>query len=273
MSLGIAIELLSLALALGGLLLQTRHDPDAPLSWRNLSKGGRLILLLLVVVASVKIVKNQQDGAAQSKAADASASKMAELQASADASAARMAKLQASNTDLLSTNQHLIKVMSVASGYSALLSGVVIFERATDGRRVEEALRNLFLKYAEIEITASNRLGTYQGRVDYGAHPEVRRYLNLQRVQDDPILLRLQGRVPEHQRSQAFFFEIRCANLKILNQEKIQYARFDPNEQLRVSARVFDWWKDFRSLYGVRSLYVDKLTIEELGETPIEKTF
>lgn len=259
MSLGIAIELLSLALALGGLLLQTRHDPNAPLSWRNLSKGGRLILLLLVVVASVKIVKNQQDGAAQSKAADASE--------------ARMAKLQASNTDLLSTNQHLIKVMSVASGYSALLSGVVIFERAIDGHRVEEALRHLFLKYAEIEITASNRLGTYQGRVDYGAHPEVRRYLNLQRVQGDPIMLRLLGRVPEHQRAQAFFFEIRCANLKILNQEKIQYARFDLNEHLRVSARVFDWWKDFRSLYGVQSLYIDKLTIEELGEVPIEKTF
>jgi len=259
MSLGLAIEILSLALALGGLLLQTRRDPGAPPSWRNLSRGGRLILILLVVVASVKIVKNQQDGIAQRKATEARA--------------AEMAKLQASNTDLLSTNQHLIKVMSVASGYSALLSGVVIFERVPNERKVEETLRNLFLKYAEIEITASNRLGTYQGRVDYGTHPEVRRYLNIQHVQEDPILLRLQGRIPEHQWPLAFFFEIRCANLKILNQEKIQYARFDQNERLQASVRVFDWWRDFRSLYGVRTLYIDKLTIEELGEVPIEKTF
>ena len=259
MSLGLTIEILSLVLALGGLLLQTRRDPGAPPSWRNLSKGGRLILVLLVVVASVKIVKNQQDSAAQREATKERATEMA--------------KLQASNTDLLSTNQHLIKVMSVASGYSALLSGVVIFEQVPTEHRVEEALRNLFLKYAEIEIEASNRLGTYKGRVDYGAHPEVRRYLNLQHIQEDPILLRLQDRVPKQQWPLAFFFEIRCANLKILSQEKIQYARFDQNERLRVSARVFDWWRDFRSLYGVRTLYIDKLTIEELGEVPIEKTF
>ncbi|RON34433.1 hypothetical protein BK661_10160 [Pseudomonas frederiksbergensis] len=253
------IEVLTLALALGGLLLQTRHDPGAPPSWRNLSKGGRLILMLLVVATSFKIFKTQQDNNAQEIAAE----KRAE----------EMDGLKVSNANLLSTNQHLIKVMSVASGYSALLSGVVIFEGVPNGHGVEEALRNLFLKYAEIEITASNRLGTYQGRVDYGAHPEVRRYLNLQHIQSDPVLLRLQSRIPEQKRPSAFFFEIRCANLKILNQDKIQYARFDEDEPLRVSARVFDWWRDFRSLYGVHTLYIDKLMIEELGEVNIKETF
>jgi hypothetical protein len=69
--------------------------------------------------------------------------------------------------------------MSVAGGYSALLSGVVVFDQVPSRQRVEEALRNLFLKYAEVDIGAWNRLGEYSGRVDYGAHPEVRRYLNL----------------------------------------------------------------------------------------------
>ena len=259
MSLGTLIELLTLTIALTGLLLQTRRDPSAPPSWRNLSRGGRLVLVVLVVLASVKIYKGQIDSAAQRKASEAGAKRFTEL--------------QASNEDLLSTNKHLIKVMSVASGYNALLSGMVVFKEVPTQKIVEEVLRNIFLKYAEVEISASNRLGKYIGRMDYGAHPELRRYLNAQRIQDDPELKRIRDLVPEPQWSRAFYYEIRCASLKILNRENIQYARFDPLERIEVRARVFDWWRDFRSLYGVDILYIDKLTIEELGDTPIEMRF
>jgi hypothetical protein len=252
MSLGIIIELLSLSLALTGLLLQTRRDPSVPTSWHNLSNGGRFVLVLLVLVASAKIVKSQNDSRAQHEAS---------------------VKLQISNNDLIETNKHLIKVMSVAGGYSALISGIVVFDGIPAKQKVEEALRNLFLKYAEVEVTASNRLGTYEGRVDYGAHPEVRRYLNLTHVQDDSILVRLRNRIPIDQWPRAFFYEIRCANFKILNAEKIQYARFDQNERMQAAAGVFEWWPDFRSLYGARSLYIDKLKIEELEEIPIGREF
>jgi len=259
MSLGITIEILSLILALGGILLQTRRDPSLPPSWRNLSNGGRLILLLIVVAATIKIIKGQIDNRTQHE--------------TSIANDAKLAQMQMTNTELLKTNQHLIRVMSVASGYSALLSGVVIFDGPASPHQVEEALRNLFLKYAAVEITAINSLGTYEGRVDHGAHPEVRRFLNLQRIQEDSTLLRLRNIVTEQQQPNAFFFEIRCANLKILNQDKIQYAHFDNKDQIHVSAKVFDWWYDFRSLYGVKSLYIDKLAIEELGEIQIGQQF
>jgi len=235
-----------------GLLLQPRRSPDDPPSWRNLSRAGRLVLVLLVVVTVAKIVKSQGEAISQRQASEASAKKLTELQA---------------------TNQRLIKVMSVSGGYSALLSGVVVFEQPPDQQRVEEALRNLFLKYAEVDIEASNQFGTYQGRVDYGAHPEVRRYLSFERIHDDPDLVRYRDQVPRQRWPQAFFYEIRCANLKILNDDKIEYVRFDPQEEIRVQARVFDWWRDFRSLYGVQSLYIDSLTIEELGKIPIDRTF
>jgi hypothetical protein len=245
MPLGIIIEILSLILALCGILLQTRRDPSAAPSWRNLSNGGRLILFLIVIAASIKIIKSKIDSTAQHNA----------------------------NAELLKTNQHLIKVMSVSSGYNALLTGIVIFEGLPAQNQVEKTLSNLFLKYAEVQITATNSFGTYEGRVDYGAHPEVRRFLNIQHIQEDSILLRLRSLVSESQKLNAYFFEIRCANLKILSKDKIQYAHFDSKDQIHGAAKVFEWWHDFRSLYGVRSLYIDKLTIEELGEIQIGRQF
>ena len=95
--------MLSLLLAVGGILFQTRRDPSSPPSWRNLSNGGRIILFLIVMGATIKIIKSKIDSKAQY---DASA-----------ANEIKLTQMQMTNGELLKTNQHLIKVMSVSSGF------------------------------------------------------------------------------------------------------------------------------------------------------------
>ena len=209
MSLSVVIEILALALALCGLLLQTRRDPNLQPSWRNLSWAGRLILVLLIAIAAFKVVKGNQDAEAARRA---------------------RAETKKSYDSLLAVNNQLVRVMSVASGYSAQISGVIVFAITPDQDNVEKALENLFLKFAEVEVVASNRLGEFHGRVDYGAHPDVFRFLNLQRIQEDPLLVQLRDRVPASERPRAFFFMIRCGNFKMLNADKVQYARLAPND-------------------------------------------
>ncbi|WP_223527646.1 hypothetical protein [Pseudomonas sp. GL-R-19] len=249
-----------MALALAGLLLQTRHEPSAPPSWKNLSKSGRLVLLLLLIISTAKIYKGYYDDELKTIAGSERASEMRQL--------------QTSNASLLETNEHLIKVMSVASGYNALLSGVIYFEQPTNKTKITDssvrhALENIFVKYAEVTIKASNKLGDYSGRVDFGYPPEVKRYLNLSLSGSDATLIKYREKTFDSPAVNAFYFEVRCPNLKILNREKIQYARFSSQEPLTVSVRKYEYWGDFERLYHVRGVYIDKLEIEELGPVRI----
>jgi hypothetical protein len=249
---GYLIEGIAVALALSALLLQPRRNPAEPPSWRNLSTAGRLVLLLILLAGVAKVAKHVSDS-----------------------TAARQAAIRQENTiaDLRSTNQLLVKVMSVANGYNAHVLGVVVFDRDLQEPRVEEALRNLFLKYVAIKFNAENSLGIYHGRIDYGAHPEVFRYLNFARLDPSTPLLSSLPELTAEERPRSFFFDIRCANLKILNGDKIQYVRTDRDEPVAGDVEMMpEIWGDFRRLYGVDRIFVDRVTIEELGDVTIHRS-
>jgi hypothetical protein len=249
MNLGTLVELIALALAVSGLLLQPKKDPSAPPSWRNLSTAGRIILGLILVAGVIKLTKSKLDGEAQARARE---------------------RQQAVIDSLQESNRHLIKVMSVSGGYNARLHGVVTFDGYPSESRIEEALRNLFLKFASVELSVASQGGRYQGRVDYGAHPEVYRYLNLRTVGSSSTLIPADLQRPGLSDGRSFYFEVRCPALKILNDEKIQYVRYasDPPMQARV-VTLPEIWADFRRLYGIRDLAVYEIDIEELGKVRI----
>lgn len=256
---GLLIEGISVALALSALLLQPRRDPSKPPSWGNLSLAGRLVLLLILVAGAARVAKQRADAAGASAAA-----------ARQDAT---IADLRATNEQLIATNQHLIKVMSVAGGYNAHVRGVVTFGRELPRLRVEEALRNLFLKYVSIELEARNKYGVYRGRIDYGAHPVVFRYVNAARLDSSTPLIASWPALNPAERMRSFYFDIRCANLKILSDSKIQYATLENDPP--VAARIDmlpDMWRDFLSLYAVDRVFVDRVVIEELGDVAISRS-
>lgn len=249
---GYLIEGIAVALALSALILQPRRNPAEPPSWRNLSTAGRLVLLLVLLAGVAKVAKQVSDSTAARQAANRQESKIA---------------------DLGTTNQLLVKVMSVSNGYNAHVLGVVVFDRDLQKPRVEEALRNLFLKYVSIELNAENRLGVYHGRIDYGAHPEVFRYLNFARLDASTPLLSSLPDLTAEERARSFFFDIRCANLKILNGDNIQYVRTDGDRPVAGDIDMMPMmWGDFRRLYGVDRIFVDRITTEELGDVTIHRS-
>lgn len=249
---GFVIEGIAVALALSALLLQPRRNPSEPPSWRNLSGAGRLVLLLILLAGTAKVAKQMSDSAARREAA---------------------VRQDATIEDLRATNQHLIKVMSVADGSDAHVLGVVTFDRELPGLRVEEALRNLFLKYVSIELKAQNRSGVYCGRSDYGAHPAVFRYLNVARLESSTPLLSSLPALSAAERARSFYFDIRCTNLKVLCDSKIQYANFDRDPPVAGQIEMLpEMWRDFRALYGVERVFVDRVTIEELGDVTINRS-
>ena len=155
---------------------------------------------------------------------------------------------------------------------SLRLEGVITFKTPVSEARIRDALKNLFLKFAFVEIRASNRLGEYSGRVDYGAHPEVYRFLSLTRVDTASVLIPASARPPASEAARAYYFEVRCANLKILNEQRIQYAQFggDPPVTATVSSTPYAW-RDFHDLYGILSVTTYRLTLEELGEVTMQE--
>ena len=243
------MELLAIVIAVWALLAEPLKDPKEGFSLSNVARAGYFFVGLIFLAGGIKLFNSYLDSTAQARAD-------AEQQARID--------------DLRSTNNHLIKVMSLGDGYNARIVGVVTFDHQVSESHVEKTLRNLFLKHVSIELEAKNKLGTYRGRVDYGAHPEVFRYLNAERLDaSTPLLLSPEALLLAEQ-SPAFFFDIRCGSLKILNDEKIQYARFgdDPPVQATLATSP-GMWRDFRQLYSVSEVFVDRVTLEELGDVAV----
>lgn len=243
------IGIATLIIALNGLIYEPKKDPKGPVSWKNINRYGKLLIGLLVLLIALQLTKSFFDQVASSKQND------------------QIEELLTSQDELQDINQHLIKVMSVADGYNAAIRGMVIFRSTVTENQIRDALRNLFLKYAEIEIQAYNKLGQYEGRIDHASHPEVRKFLRLSDIDEDSEY----NRYREMRSENSYFFEIRCSNIKILNQYKIQYARFDPYEKLDVQVRTFSWSRDFNRIYNVAGIYIRDIEIEELDILPIEK--
>jgi hypothetical protein len=249
MNLGALIELIALILAVSALLVQPKKNPSAPPAWKNLNPAGRVLLALILVAGGIKLTKSKLDAEAQQRARE---------------------RQQAVIDSLQETNRHLIKVMSVAGGYNARLHGVITFSSSPSESRIRDALKNLFLKYASVELAVAGRAGTYRGRVDYGAHPEVYRFLSASQVDPESGLIPNRIALPPPSQGRAFYFEVRCPALKILNDDKIQYVRYSSDLPMQARVVTFpEMWRDFRRLYGIESLEVHRIDIEELGSIRI----
>jgi hypothetical protein len=274
MVLSVAIGIVSLLIALNGLIYQPKKDPSGPATWSNISRLGKCLFALILIINLLNVAKTIYDSEEQSREVnrrDKAIKELLESQRSLTAtnevlkSTMKLSILQ--QAELREINQHLIKVMSVADGYNATIRGVVRFRGNVSESQIRGALTNLLLKYARVEIKASNKLGTYSGRIDSGAHPEVRKFLALSQKEDGYISSKYRD-MP----AGSYYFEIRCSKLKILSNEKIQYAQFHPNDRLQVLIRHFEWSKDFGRLYNVAVVLLDEIEIEELQKVPIGKT-
>jgi hypothetical protein len=246
MLINIMIIFATMIIALNGLLFQTKIKPEGPVQWRNVNLFGKILFALIIFLTGLNIF----------------GSYINEKQ-----HANEVNQFLTSQNELKEINRHLIKVISVADGYNAIIRGVVVFRRDVNETQIRNALKNLFLKYAEIDLHAENKLGEYQGRIDYAAHPEVRKFLSLNEVESDSYFFRYK----EYFLGDSYFFEIRCTGIKILNDEKIQYARFSPNEHLSVRAKTFAWSRDYGRLYHVESVWIDEIEIEELENIRLEE--
>lgn len=239
-------------LALNGLVLQPKKNPQKSTSWKNLNNTGKILFVIIVLMSLLIIIKNSIDEKSRNK-------EIAEQK---------------------EINRHLIKVMSVADGYNVIIRGVAVFNRQRNEQQIRDALKNIFLKYAEINIQAENKLGSYKGKIDYATHPEVRRFLNLQESDRESFYYKYHELLTEsrykYYRPPSFeplpyFFEIRCSGLKILNNDNIQYARFNENEYINIKAKTFEWSRDFSRIYHIGIVIIDEVEIEELGKYYLRK--
>jgi hypothetical protein len=270
MILGITVGILALLIAMNGLLYQPKKDASAPATWSNINTVGKLLFLLIILINVLNIVKSIYDSYTREIEITKRNSEITQLMDSQQA-------LIGKQEELKDINGHLIKVMSVADGYNAIIRGVVTFRRRVSDSQIRDALNNLFLKYAEVKISAVNRLGRYEGKIDYASHPEVRKFLNLSdgqaHDQGRSIFNKYRDILSRHSHDTpidiGYYFELRCTHIKILNGDKIQYARFQPNEILEVTAERFLWSSDFGRLYNVSSVFIDEIEIQELGTVTI----
>jgi hypothetical protein len=231
--------------------------------------GVTLLLLSSVIALSSDIFKDYKEDQDKHRTAEEMAKKDAQNKEESKRKDAQIHSLIESQNELKQINRHLVKVMSVANGYNALIRGAVSFRSTRDVSNIEDAIKNLLIKYVSIKIEAHNKLGVYLGEVDYGTHPVVKRYLNLAYIDNDMFLSKYRNMIntPRPQ----YFFEVRCGNLKILNEDKIQYARLDHTDSLKISVKPFPHSRDFGRLYNVETVVIDEVQIEELGTFPVNE--
>lgn len=237
----LTVGLITIILALNGLLFQTKKDANGTSSWSNLNTTGRILLILILSLGILNIAKGLYDD---------------------QTNALETAKLK-------KANERLMKVVSVSSGYNALIRGVVSFSRPVSEDRFRDAAKNLFLKYVSVDLYAENKEGRYEGKVDFGTHPELWKFRNLSQISDGAILSKYRDVLSGVPKNQIFFYEIRCSNLKILSQEKIQYTKLDDTDDLKVIVQERLGYIDFGQVYNVKSIYIDEVQIEELGNYKI----
>jgi len=179
---------------------------------------------------------------------------------------AKIDDLLLAQNELNEINSHLIKVMSVADGYNAVVRGVIVFAYPVSEDEIQETLRVLFFKAIQMSLTAENKLGTYFGRLDYSADPEVKKFLRL----SYPEGTDLGSRYSQYTSPTTYFYEIRFSKLKILNDQNIQFARMSPDDKIDFHVQHFSWARDFERLYSVRTIVIGDLLIEELGELQLD---
>jgi len=235
----VIIIVASTFVALNGLLYQPKKDPNGPPNWKNISSTGKILFGIMLLLAALSITQTIYSSLTQKN----------EI------------------SELVEINNQLIKVMSVADGYNALVTGIVVFDRPMTEVQIRAALQNLFLKYVEIDLSAANKLGSYKGRIDYGAHPEVRKFLRVSEESDSE----LSNRYMQFLSPTSYFFEVRCSRLKILSPQKIQYARMSADEQIRAEVIPAPMYRDFRRLYNIRDIFIGDLVIEELDKLRLDK--
>lgn len=251
MNIRIILEVVAMVLAVSGLLLQPKKNPAEPSSWKNLSVAGRIILVLIVLAAVLKLVQSRKDSESQQMVREMQKKEIDSLQ---------------------KTNNYLVKAISVSTGYNARIHGVVTFNYPSSDAQIRAALKNLFLKFAAVDLLAVNEYGEFHGRVDYGAHPEVYLYRSLLSMGDDSSLLPADLNLSAEDQRLSYYFDVRCAQLKILNSDKIEYVKFRNDQP--VSAKITTWpnaLRDFQSLYGIKYLRVYKVDLEELGSIPVSQ--
>jgi hypothetical protein len=251
MALDTIAELLTLALAVAAILVDPKRDQSAPASWPNLTPLGRITLIAILCLSGLKLAK---------------------LAGDAKSARRKDQERQHEVTRLRETNDYLIKAVSVGSGYNAIISGVATFYTPPSEDQTEKALKNLFLKYADIELSAVNKFGVFEGRIDHGTHPEPRLYLRLTAIGSDGYdFSEMKHYVPSPDWPRSVAFKIRCGNLKLLNAQKIQYVVVNDDGGVRAHATKVSFWSDFKSLYRVSSVYLDRITIEEIGDIPLRQ--
>ena len=250
----IFIQIIPTVLALAGLLMQPKKNIDKPISISNINKAGFLMCILIFILGAASTFQMIDS----------------ENKSTIEKDELKQHNLTLENqlSDLLDSNQILTKVVSVGDGYNAHIRGTIKFSKGKSESEIKSALKNLFSKFVNINLVAYNELGKHQGRIDHSVNPHVRRFRRVSEITSNSDLMRhVDTPVGE---PNSYFFELKVENLKILNDDKIQFV-MTKGSRLELMVKEFSHWKDFGSLYHVDHVYISDIIVEELSDYSIGK--
>ena len=143
------IGILTLIVALNGILFQPKKNIRKPLSLKNLNKFGFVLIGVLLILTSVTIYQQVND------------------------------KLD--NKKLQERNEYILKAMNFCNGYDLLVSGTIQFKKSESEKHIRTSLKNLFIKEAKVQLVTHNNLGNFEGEVNAYKNVEINKFWNLRR--------------------------------------------------------------------------------------------
>ena len=231
-------------IALNGILFETRKNSKKRLSWNNINKYGILLITLLILITGLSVIQEILDEKDDKKREQVYNDKMNELR---------------------EYNLYMLKAIGMEKGYTLSVMGYIQFKKSVSKSFIDTALKNLFVKGAEIEINATNKYGTFKGTTNHSRNIRVDSidvFLNTHRNRNNRFT-RLDEEL--NNRNNCYFFKIRCFSIYLRNDEKIPYVKISQNDSINIFARRLLYYSAFMDLYHVTDYNLTIIEIEELG--------
>ena len=251
--------LISTLIGLNGVLFQPKKNPDEKVSWKNINSWGKALLASLIVLGMLSIIQTiQTDKKNKIKEETLETEKIEQR--------IRFENEKAEQKDF---SNYLIKVASICEGYTVIIRGTVDFYHSPMDTELKNTLKNMWFKYLDCKILAENKFGNYEGNLFASYPPLIQRYLNLRVEKPQSEFI---NRFESSDYMNPFFFELNFSNVKIVNEEKIMFAKHGQSKiDIRVNKTAFA--NDFNRLYGVRQITISDIILNDYEPIEINETF
>jgi len=248
METSIIVIVISTFTALNGVLFQPKKDPEKKISWSNVNKWGKLLLtsiFILGLVSSIQIIQTNKKTKIKEK------------------------KLKVEKEEQKDFNNYLIKVASVCDGYTSIIRGTLDFEKAPTEAIVRSTLQNMFFKYLQCEILASNKFGNFKAKLFNSSQPYIKRFLNLRIETPRSDFIK---NFESSRYQNPFFFELSFDKVKLINENEIMFAKHGQSE-VYTNIEKTSYADDFSRLYGIKSIFITEIVINDYKPISINKIY